>query len=197
MHYLGRMVPIFKRNFLVYFFLLLTGWLQISARAASPDSVLIGNFLRSAPCGIAWVINDSAAFVLDTGGPYVAGTAAPDDSYHRYQFSHNGANIVFEWGRIGDNVVGRLSSDKEVDLNLTLSSGWPGWKSTFTTAPDGATGVAQATKRRGRCGSFKLLRCKAHFSIGSLDGRHHSRRAQFILPPGWMPYLILERLMTA
>ncbi len=139
------MISIFKRNVLVYFFLLLPGWLQISARAASPDSVLIGNFLRGAPCGIAWVINDSAAFVLDTGGPYVAGTAAPDDSYHRYQFSRDGANIVFEWGRIGDNVVGRLSSDKEVDLKLTLSSGWPGWRSTFTTSPDGATGIAQAT----------------------------------------------------
>jgi hypothetical protein len=109
------------------------------------NSVLIGNFLRDAPCGISWIINDSAAFVLDTGGPYVAGTAAPDNSYHAYRFNQNGANIVFEWGRVGDNVIGRLSSDKAVDLNLTLSSGWPGWNSTFINTSDGATGVAQAT----------------------------------------------------
>lgn len=139
------MAPVFKKKILIYLLLLLPGWFQISADAASLDSVLIGNFLRGAPCGIAWIINDSAAFVLDTGGPYVAGTAAPDDSYHRYQFSHNGANIVFEWGRLGDNVVGRLSSDKEVDLNLSLSSGWPGWKSIFTGTPNGAIGIAQTT----------------------------------------------------
>jgi hypothetical protein len=125
----------------------LLGLLLIPSHADPPDSpsVRIGNFLRGAPCGIAWVVNDSAAFVVDTGGPYVAGTAAPDDSYHAYHFNHDGANIVFEWGRVGDNVVGRLSSDKQVDLNLTLSSGWPGWHSTFTGAPDGVTGVAQAS----------------------------------------------------
>jgi hypothetical protein len=124
----------------------LLGLLPIPSQADPPGSpsVRISNFLRGAPCGIAWVVNDSAAFVLDTGGPYVAGTAAPDDSYHAYHFNHNGANIVFEWGRVGNNVVGRLSSDKQADLNLTLSSGWPGWKSTFTGTPDGATGVAQA-----------------------------------------------------
>src|ERR1700683_3897812 len=125
----------------------LLGLLSIPSPADPPDSpsVRISNFLRGAPCGIAWVVNDSAAFVLDTGGPYVAGTAAPDDSYHAYHFDHNGANIVFEWGRVGDNVVGRLSSDKKVDLDLTLSSGWPGWNSNFTTTSDGATGVAQAS----------------------------------------------------
>src|ERR1700734_2382487 len=128
-------------------FTMVLGMSMLSSHADLPGSpsVLIGNFLRDAPCGIAWVINDSAAFVLDTGGPYVAGTAAPDDSYHAYHFDHNGANIVFEWGRVGDNVVGRLSSDKKVDLDLTLSSGWPGWNSNFTTTSDGATGVAQAS----------------------------------------------------
>lgn len=54
------------------------------AESTTHPSIRIGNFLRGAPCGIAWVINDSAAFVLDTGGPYVAGTAALDDSYHAY-----------------------------------------------------------------------------------------------------------------
>jgi hypothetical protein len=120
---------------------------SLSSHADTPaaPSVRIGNFLRGAPCGVSWVIQDSAAFVLDTGGPYVAGTAAPDDTYHAYRFNQNGANIVFEWGRVGDAVVGRLTSDKQVDLTLTLSSGWPGWNSTFMATPDGATGVAHAT----------------------------------------------------
>jgi len=109
--------------------------------AGSP-SVVISNVLRGAPCGIAWIVNDDSAFVMDTGGPYVAGTAAPDDSYHFYKFTHEGANVVFEWGRVGNNAVGRISSDQATDLDLILSSGWPHWTSDFTGTPDGATGTA-------------------------------------------------------
>jgi Mannosylglycerate hydrolase MGH1-like glycoside hydrolase domain/PA14 domain len=113
-----------------------------AASAARLPAVRIGNFLRGAPCGIAWVVDDNAAFVLDTGGPYVAGTAAPDNSYHAYRFTHENANILFEWGRVGDNIVGRFSSDKRADLDLGFSSGWPGWTSTFTMTQDGADGLA-------------------------------------------------------
>lgn len=126
--------------------------LSIGCADAEPASrtpgVLIGNFLRDSPCGIAWVIDDSAAFVLDTRGPYVAGTAALDDSYHAYRFAHGGANIMFEWGRFGDNAVGRLSSDQNIDLALNLSGGWPGWTSIFSATPDGASGTAQAAGGR-------------------------------------------------
>ncbi|HEY3863025.1 MAG TPA: PA14 domain-containing protein [Verrucomicrobiae bacterium] len=111
--------------------------------AKAPSKVLIGNILREAPCGIAWVVNDSAAFVLDTGGPYVAGTAAPDDSYHAYRFAHKDVNVSFEWGRIADDVVGRLSADKPTTLEMRLSSGWPGWTSAFTPTRDGANGIAR------------------------------------------------------
>ena len=115
-------------------------------------SVLIGNFLRHAPCGIAWVVNDEAGFVLDTGGVYNAGTAAADDSYHRYTVTPKvakdskatvGAKIVLEWGRKGNTVLGRITSDAETNLKLTLSAGWPGWESAFTGTQEGATGVAQ------------------------------------------------------
>ena len=120
----------------------LTLGLMTGARATTVESsplsaeaqlsrLLIGNFLRSAPCGIAWIVDDCAAFILDTGGPYVAGTSAPDGSYHAYRFTYSDANILFEWGRVGDSVVGRLSSDKPVSLGLSLSSGWPGWASRF------------------------------------------------------------------
>ena len=111
--------------------------------APQDDSVLIGNYLRSAPCGIAWIVRNSAAFVMDTGGPYAAGIAAPDESYHKYQFVKNRANIVFEWGRTADCAVGRLTADQAIDLTVTLSTGWPGWTSTFEGSADGASGVAQ------------------------------------------------------
>ena len=114
-----------------------------AAQAQDADSLKIGNFLQSSPCGIAWVVDDSAAFVLDTGGPYVAGTAAPDGSYHLYRFAKDAAHVSFEWGRVGSNVVGRISSDAPVTLDLALSSGWPKWSATFNAAPDGASGVAQ------------------------------------------------------
>jgi putative isomerase len=124
--------------------MMLCGWNAAISRAGTsdPQNVIVSNVLRGAPCGIAWIVNNDAAFVLDTGGPYVAGTAAADDSYHAYRFNHHGANIVFAWGRVGDNVVGRLSSDKQIDINLTLSSGWPDWTSTFTGTPDGVNGTA-------------------------------------------------------
>jgi len=121
------------------------GLVALFGGSPASASTRIGNFLVGAPCGVAWVVDDSAAFVLDTGAPYVAGSAAPDDSYHAQRFGRDGANVVFEWGRVGDNIVGRLSADKQVALDLSLSSGWPGWKSTFTMTPDGANGVAQST----------------------------------------------------
>jgi glycogen debranching enzyme len=126
-----------------------------ASRAASPTSVRIGNYLLTAPDGIAFVVDDAAAFVVDTGGPYVAGTAAPDGSFNRQEFSEGGAPIVFEWGREGNSVVGRLISIKSVLLTLLLCVGWPGWVSHFTGTPDGATGKASVPGRSGAAGTVK------------------------------------------
>jgi hypothetical protein len=82
----------FKKRFLIFIFVWLLEYLPVSIFATPLEPVLIGNFLRDAPCGIAWVVNDSAAFVLNTGGPYVTGTAAPDDSYHNRTFDR----LVFQ-----------------------------------------------------------------------------------------------------
>lgn len=125
-------------------FVLLIVQACIPAHAYNTNSVKIGNFLQGSPCGIAWIVDDSAAFVLDTGGPYVAGTAAPDDSYHLYRFTKGSAHLCFEWGRTGNNVVGRISTDAPVMLDLTLSSGWPKWSATTRPTEDGATQVAHA-----------------------------------------------------
>ena len=120
------------------------------SRPHDEQPVLISNCLRQAPNGIAWVVRDSAAFVLNPvselknhqlGRP---GPAAPDDSYHLYSFKQGEARIVFEWGRVGDGVAGRITSDKNTDLSLELLTGWPNWTSTFQGTQDGAIGHARA-----------------------------------------------------
>ncbi len=111
------------------------------------QSIKIGNFLVTAPGGIAFIVKDSAAFVVDTGASYSAGTAAPDDSFHQDQFTAQGAKITFQWGRVGDAVVARLTSDKPVALPLHLSAGWPGFVSHFTPTPNGVNGEATVQGR--------------------------------------------------
>lgn len=105
-------------------------------------AVRIGNFLTSAPGGIAFIVEDAAAFVVDTGAPYVAGTAAPDDTYHRIPFQRGDVAIVFEWGRVGNGVVARLTADKDLELTLRLTPSWPGFVTRYTPTAEGAAGEA-------------------------------------------------------
>ena len=137
----------------IYSVLLATATLVSFARAADKPGVRIGNFLVGAPCGIAFVVDDDAAFVVDTGGEYFAGTTAPDNSFQRYELKRDGATVQFEWGRVGDAVVARLTTDKPVSLPLKLGSGWPGWTSAFAPTEDGATGQATA---KGKARTWRL-----------------------------------------
>jgi len=105
--------------------------------------VLIGNYLTTAPNGIAFVVEDgNAAFLVDTGWPYYAGEAAPDDSYHVSRTSRDGANVTFCWGRSGDAVIGQFDSDKPVRIDLKLSQTWPDIKTVYEPTPDGATATS-------------------------------------------------------
>ncbi|HET6384160.1 MAG TPA: PA14 domain-containing protein [Armatimonadota bacterium] len=128
---------------------ILLGILAAPPAGRAAGSVIIGNYLVTAPDGIAFIVDDGAAFVVDTGGPYVAGAAAADGSYNRQQFTLNGARIMFEWGRVGSAAVARLSSNQPVQLPLRLSAGWPGWTSHFTGASDGAAGQAEVAGKTG------------------------------------------------
>lgn len=132
------------------------GWLAAGCLAlcgvgpragAAERAVLISNCLREAPNGVAWVVRDRAAFVFNpeagyNGKRYRPGPAAPDDRYHLCRFQHDAAQVEFAWGRVGDSLVGRFSTDRAVELDLRLSSGWPDWTSTFEPTPDGALGRA-------------------------------------------------------
>lgn len=89
-------------------------------------NVKIGNFLVSVPNGIAFVRGDSHAAVIDFGGDYTAGLAAPDDSYHCQDLVHNGATVRLEWGRVGDGAIGRVTADRDVSIDIRFPQvTWP------------------------------------------------------------------------
>jgi len=104
--------------------------------------VIIGNYLTNAPCGIAFVVDDKAAFVLDPGAPYYAGACAPDDSYHRLEFKKDESHVLFEWGRIGDCAVGRFSTYISIQIHLKLKQTWPDIPTSYEVNSDRATGLS-------------------------------------------------------
>ena len=106
----------------------------------APSRVRIGNYLVTAPTGIAFVADDAAAFVLDFGGVNERpGLAAPDDSFHQLD-----GDVNIEWGRTGDAVVARLTSSKPTNVKLQLSrESWPGFVSRFAPANSGVTGETE------------------------------------------------------
>jgi hypothetical protein len=121
-------------------------WGSVALAAASrSESVKIGNNFVFAPNGISFVYQDRAAFVLDPGGEYFAGKAAPDNSYHETHFQANGTSVTFEWGRVGDGIVGRLRADRPVSVPIKLIPAWPDWHSDFVKSPMGWEGKSNAS----------------------------------------------------
>lgn len=119
----------------------------------------IGNFYFKAPNGIAFIKDDAAAFVINPGGSFNAGTVAPDDSYHRVVFSPRKASqniqrVEFQWSRTGDAIVGCILSNEEGEMSFTLNENWPGFKSSFSADKDGVKGVA--TPAAGETVTWKL-----------------------------------------
>jgi hypothetical protein len=127
------------------------GWLGVlsafSVRADSVSPTHIGNFYYQAPNGIAFIKDDAAAFVINPGGSYNAGTIAPDDSFHRIIFTPStrkpgDLRVEFEWSRQGDHVVGRLTSDRPGEMTFKLGENWPDFSSQFSADGNGVKGVA-------------------------------------------------------
>jgi len=113
----------------------------------SAVSTRIGNFYYRAPNGIAFIKDDEAAFAINPGGSFNAGTVAPDDSFHKVVFSSQTATpalrrVEFQWSRIGDVVVGRLVSADPGDISFSLTDNWPGFRSQFSAEGNGVKGVA-------------------------------------------------------
>ncbi len=144
-----------------------------SAKAGASGDVKIGNYFIEAPYGIAMIVKDETAFLIDPdweekGGAsryfpkdiaYVPpGTASPDFSFFRAAFRNEGAEIRFTWGRSGPGaVVALLETNRAVGLTLRLPSTWPRFHTIYTAAKDGITGYGIAP--RGEYIPF-ALRCE-------------------------------------
>ena len=130
-----------------------------SAQGEMPPTlkVRINNGLVSAPAGIAFIVEDQTAFVLDVelapgktnqfaGRTWTAsgarpGVAAPDDSIHEVKFESGQTNILWQWGRVGNAAVGCLHSDKPTTVVLRLvRDTWPDFTNVMAVTSDGATG---------------------------------------------------------
>src|SRR5665213_1203538 len=94
------------------------------------SQVLIGNYLVTAPNAVTWLSpEDKTAFTVDFGGEYVAGIADPDDSYHGQHLKLNGADVFLEWGRVGNYALGRITSDRDTEIGVTLTTkSWPDYQ---------------------------------------------------------------------
>jgi hypothetical protein len=133
------------------------------------SSTRIGNFYYQAPNGIAFIQDDAAAFVINPGGSYNAGTVAPDDSFHKIIFSPATATpqlrrVEFQWSRTGDVIVGRLVSADPGEMSFSLGENWPGFSSQFSAEPSSVKGIA--TLPAGKTVTWRL---KAQPELKSAD----------------------------
>jgi len=145
---------------------------------ADASAIRVGNFYYKAPNGIAFIWENAAAFVLNPGGSYNAGTVAPDDSFHKMIFSPEKASahlrgVEFTWSRMGDAIVGRLIASGLGEISFSLNENWPGFSSVFSGNDDGVKGVA--TLPTGKTVTWRL---KASPGLQSADA------GQFTVPLG-------------
>lgn len=129
---------------------------------------LIGNYLVTVPNGIAMVWSPSSASVIDFGGEYVAGTAAPDDSYHRQALTIGGKQVILEWGRLGEFAVGRLRSQEPMDLRVALKDSWPDVRTTYNPTADGCR-IVSGTHRAALIFAPAPIRADLHSLTLSLQ----------------------------
>ena len=139
----------------------LTVTMPVAPRCAEqPQShdIKIGNYLVSAPYGIAFIIDDATGFVInpvwDQPGPPRYGmvdpaqvapaVTAPDFSFFQATFPREGAQVRFTWGRVGTGAVAaRLETDRPVALSLSCPTvTWPHFHASYTATADGFEGYA-------------------------------------------------------
>jgi len=159
------------KNSLTLCALLLTALPALPAAETPQHTVRIHNGFVYAPAGIACVVDDQAAFVLDIGRAPGAkpqflgqhwsasgcrpGIAAPDDSIHKLVLESKEANIQWVWGKAGDAAVGRISVDKPTTVTVKLlKESWPNLYATYTPTSDGVTG--EATLQNGNKIGWRL-----------------------------------------
>ena len=100
-------------------------------------TTLIGNLQAFMPGGIAFVKDNAFGIVLDVGWAANGkpGSASPDFSSNTIRFERDGAKVLFDWGKAGDEAaVARLTSDKPVKLTLRIPARpWHGFNNILST----------------------------------------------------------------
>ncbi len=176
-----------------------SGTNKVSLNSSAPTDVSapsvttrIGNFYFRAPNGISFIKDDAAAFVINPGGPYSAGTVSPNDSFHKVIFSSSFVQphphsfvrpgeagpadmrrVEFQWSRMGEVVLGRLISAYPGDISFKINQNWPGFQSEFSVDGSGIKGIARIPN-----GETITWRLKSEPAVMSLDV------SQFTLPLG-------------
>lgn len=148
-----------QRHFLFLLLVVIFEIFSASAlRASASRDVKIGNYFVSSPYGIAIIVDDATAFVMDPvcdeenlksryspADPALTppGVASPDFTFSQVTFHHDGASIRFTWGRSGvAGVVGMFETDRKVSLVLRLpGTTWPHFHAAYTATSDGLTGI--------------------------------------------------------
>ena len=129
-----------------FFLFSCVGLLSLPLLSLADSLIRIGNFYYQAPNGIAFIKDDAAAFVINPGGAYDAGTIAPDDSFHKIIFSpqavRRGPRVEFQWSRQGNAIVGRIISENPGEMSFNFGENWPGFNSQYAADSNGVKGTA-------------------------------------------------------
>jgi len=106
----------------------------------------IGNFHALMPGAVAFIQDDATGVVLDVGSEKTGkpGVSSPDFSYNRHSFELDGAEVTFEWGRVGAGAIAvRLKADRNVKLLMKLPANpWRPFYHYFNGVPEGLDAYA-------------------------------------------------------
>ncbi len=101
----------------------------------------IGNLHALMPGAIAFIQDDATGVVLDVGSEKRGkpGVSSPDFSYNLHTFEIDGAEVTFEWSRVGAGAVAiRLKTDRNVKLLMKLPANpWRPFYHYFSGVPEG------------------------------------------------------------
>jgi hypothetical protein len=118
-------------------------WPLVIRAVEKEPPIRIGNYYPLSLSAAAFLYGDAAAFILDPGLGTQPGTAAPDDSFYRVSFR----GVQYDWGRVGNGMIGRLTAKQPCKVTFKLRNYWPGLTSQYTLVADGANGEASVNGR--------------------------------------------------
>jgi len=133
------------RHYLLSATLILTA----TAQEKTTPKIHVGHLCATSPLGMAMVVNDRAALMIEpqfshrpkNNAEVPSGTTAPDGSYLKTTFKHQEATITLTWGKCGpEGIMAVMTTDKPVELALRMQRGWPNFPAAWKSVPGGVDG---------------------------------------------------------